>query len=183
MNPSGKYDLKSMKTKTALDEALMTLLEKHSFEKIAVRNICEEALISRTTFYAHYTDKYDFLKHWLTSFVMKYTNHDGTYSQTTEIINKLINENKKIVRNIFRDARKETLEALSDLILTTLNFSGNNEKNNMKSIVISNFYAGGVLFYLLWQIEHKFPQDVPPMNEHIYEIINCFQILLDKGDC
>ena len=178
MNIFGDDNLKTIKTKIALNEAFQRLLEKQSFEKIAVRNICEEAMISRTTFYAHFTDKYDFLRQWLPSDAGQLY----TYTKTSAVLNKMIDENKKIIRNLLLDVRKETLEVLSEVILTTLTFSVNDAENTEKNIVISNFYAGGMLFYLLWQVEHKFPEDLAPVNEYLYEIMQCFQTLLDKGD-
>ena len=162
--------------------SLLNLLRKYSFEKITVGNICEEALISRTAFYAHFTDKYDFLKYWLISLIMKDVNQDLTYSQISEVINKIINEHKKPIRNLFCDARKETMDVLFDLILTTLDCSIINEKDDAKKNVVSNFYAGGMLFYFLWHVEHKFPQDIMLMNEHLHEVIKYFQTFLPEGD-
>lgn len=56
-----KSDLRIIKTKKLLYEALMTLLKERSFEELKVSDICEKALINRSTFYAHYSDKYDLL--------------------------------------------------------------------------------------------------------------------------
>ena len=182
MNIFGDDNLKTIKTKIALSEALRNLLERQSFEKIAVRNICEEALISRTTFYAHFSDKYDFLNYWLTSLLPGDAGQPYTYAKASTVLNKLILENKKVIRNLMLDARKETLTVLSDVILATLVFSADGGKDDSKNIVVSNFYAGGILFYFLWQVEHKFPEELAPVNEHLYEIIQCFQTLLNKGD-
>jgi len=176
-----KDDLKSKKTKNALNTSLLSLLGKYSFEKISVRNICEEALISRAAFYAHFTDKYDFLQYWLMNLVKKCPNQDQMDIHTSEVINKVVNEHKKTIRNLVLDARKETMDVLFDVILTTLNFDMTNEKIDAKSIVISNFYAGGILFYLLWQVEHRFPQDITPVNEYLCTIMKYFQTFLDGG--
>lgn len=56
-----KSDLRIIKTKKLLYEALMTLLKERPFENLKVSDICEKALINRSTFYAHYSDKYDLL--------------------------------------------------------------------------------------------------------------------------
>ena len=175
-----KDNLKSIKTKNTLNIALLTLLGKYSFEKITVRDICEEALISRAAFYAHFGDKYDFLTYWLTSLTKKDTNQNWTYEQAAAGINKIIAEYKRPIRNLVCDARKETLDVLFAFLLTTLSSSNISQKEDARSIVASNFYAGGMLFYLLWQVEHKFPKDVIPVNEHLYEIVGYFQTFLDE---
>jgi len=46
--------------------AVLKLLNRRNFEKITVNDICEEALVSRATFYAHFNDKYDLFKYWNT---------------------------------------------------------------------------------------------------------------------
>lgn len=56
-----KNDLRIVKTKKYLYEALMELLKEESFEELKVSDICEKALINRSTFYSHYSDKYDLL--------------------------------------------------------------------------------------------------------------------------
>lgn len=45
----------------ALQQALLTLLAKYPFEKITIQQIAEEAMVNRTTIYAHYDDKFALL--------------------------------------------------------------------------------------------------------------------------
>mgnify|MGYP004660683401 FL=1 len=56
-----KKDLRIIKTKIALYNALTNLMKNKTFEEIRVSDICNEALINRSTFYAHYEDKYELL--------------------------------------------------------------------------------------------------------------------------
>ena len=56
-----KTDLRVVKTKKILFNTLLKLMKQKKFEKIKISDICEEALINRTTFYAHYEDKYELL--------------------------------------------------------------------------------------------------------------------------
>lgn len=53
-----KQDIRVTKTQNALAETLMALLEKKPFQKITVNDICTAALVSRSTFYLHFEDKY-----------------------------------------------------------------------------------------------------------------------------
>ncbi len=52
-------DLRIVKTQKAICDAFLTLREKMPLEKIKVRDICEMALINKSTFYSHYTDVFD----------------------------------------------------------------------------------------------------------------------------
>lgn len=55
-------DLRVRRTHKLLWEALIAELFLHSFEEITVKDICERAMVHRTTFYKHYQDKYALLK-------------------------------------------------------------------------------------------------------------------------
>lgn len=55
-------DLRVRRTYKLLWEALMELLREYPFEEITVTAICERAMVHRTTFYKHYTDKYALLE-------------------------------------------------------------------------------------------------------------------------
>ena len=54
-------DLRTIKTKKNLYDALILLMKQTNFENIKVAYICKYALVNRSTFYNHYQDKYDLL--------------------------------------------------------------------------------------------------------------------------
>lgn len=57
-----KVDLRIKRTQHALVIAMLKLLEQESFKKITVNDLCTEAMVSRSAFYAHFEDKYGLLK-------------------------------------------------------------------------------------------------------------------------
>lgn len=54
-------DKRVIKTKKNLYESLLQLMKENSFEEIKVSDICHNALTNRSTFYDHFSDKYDLL--------------------------------------------------------------------------------------------------------------------------
>ncbi|MFA5535774.1 MAG: TetR/AcrR family transcriptional regulator [Bacillota bacterium] len=54
-------DLRIAKTKKAIGDALVELINEKGFEAITVKDITNKAGINRGTFYAHYQDKYDLM--------------------------------------------------------------------------------------------------------------------------
>src|SRR5215469_13383088 len=51
-------DLRVRRTRMALQEALIDLIEEKGFDAVTVGDIAERAMVNRTTFYRHYPDKY-----------------------------------------------------------------------------------------------------------------------------
>ena len=49
-----KSEIKYFNTARAMDEALLSLLEKKEFEYISIKEVCEKAGVNRSTFYLHY---------------------------------------------------------------------------------------------------------------------------------
>lgn len=171
---SEKEDLRVFKVEKALNTALLTLLNHKSFNKLTINGLCSEALVSRATFYAHYADKYDMLKCWLTKYQPHKITETNTYEQIEETANQFVRENKKLIKNLFDGADNETLEILCDYILSVLDIAekeGVDGELHINYVVLSNFYSGGMVYYLMWQIKNKFPSDVPVMNIHLYKVI------------
>ncbi|WP_411677564.1 TetR/AcrR family transcriptional regulator [Caproicibacter sp.] len=54
-------DLRVQKTQEAIESALLSLIGEKGFDGVTVRSLCLRARINRSTFYAHYQDKYDLL--------------------------------------------------------------------------------------------------------------------------
>lgn len=57
----GREDLRIIKSKRDLCNALKELVLVIPFGKITVGDICEKAMVNRMTFYRHYKDKYELL--------------------------------------------------------------------------------------------------------------------------
>src|SRR5690625_1642603 len=55
-------DLRIVKTKQLLKDALLMLIQEEGFENITVKKLTERAKINRSTFYAHFYNKYDLLE-------------------------------------------------------------------------------------------------------------------------
>ena len=58
---NGHVDLRVQRTYKLLGDAFISLLRQKNFDQITVREICDRAMVRRTTFYQHFKDKQDFL--------------------------------------------------------------------------------------------------------------------------
>jgi AcrR family transcriptional regulator len=61
MDGAKPIDRRIARTKIAIQEALIVLIEEKGFDAILVSDIAERANINRGTFYLHYQDKFDLL--------------------------------------------------------------------------------------------------------------------------
>ncbi|MHA6533427.1 TetR/AcrR family transcriptional regulator [Paenibacillus sp. BAC0078] len=58
---SKETDLRVLKTRKLIRGALISLIAEKGFEAVTVNDIAGQAQINRSTFYLHYTDKYELL--------------------------------------------------------------------------------------------------------------------------
>ena len=59
---SNDRDLRVLKTRSLIRDAFIKMINKKGFKNTTVNDIAESAMINRSTFYLHYTDKYDLLE-------------------------------------------------------------------------------------------------------------------------
>lgn len=101
-------DLRVIKTKNNIRSAFIDLLSEKDFHSITVQNILDKAMINRSTFYAHYLDKYDLLEQIANDFIntfredTKKRNHKSTtldyyYKTGDEIYNLYFSQRKLIL--------------------------------------------------------------------------------------
>ncbi|WP_042204001.1 TetR/AcrR family transcriptional regulator [Paenibacillus camerounensis] len=57
-----KVDLRIIKTRRAIKEAFLSLIQSKGYERITVQDIADKAMINRNTFYLHYVDKPDLME-------------------------------------------------------------------------------------------------------------------------
>lgn len=182
-----REDLRIIKTHKALQGALQRLLELRIFGRLTVNDLCEEAQLSRTAFYAHFKDKYDLLEYWLTTIKLEVAGTEGNDSdinieEIEEKVNNMVRGNSKIIVNLMNNADTFTMEVLHRFTISVLNLPIQTEKDGKTShdyVVLSNFCVGGVLNWLSWQIKNKFPPDLQLINTHLYTIL---KVLLDQKE-
>ncbi len=152
-------DLRIIKTKKALYESLLDLMKDETFEEIKVSDICNKALVNRSTFYAHYNDKYellvellDELKKNLLSTLKKNENEINTKEYFMEMLKLLINhidEKRKIYSSILVNNRNGILmDILLDVADKDIKERIENDKSvvsNIPSEVITKFYLGAIV--------------------------------------
>jgi len=100
-------DLRMVKTKYQIKKAFMLLREKMMPEKIKVKDICEIAMINKTTFYHHYTDSAELSEEIDNSAI------DEVISKFPEK-NKIFDDPKAFITGLFRalEQEAETLQTV-----------------------------------------------------------------------
>lgn len=70
-----KTDLRVVKTLTQIDRALLACLAQTPFQKLTVDQLCQQAMINRSTFYKYYRDKYDLADRYLDRVLLEFRQH------------------------------------------------------------------------------------------------------------
>ncbi len=185
---SEKLDLRILKTKRNIYSTFESLMKKFSFEEIKVSDICELAMINRSTFYAHYNDKYELLKEYieslkdmLTSELEKNTNINNSKEYYLEMIRLLFNhiEDKKETYSAIMKNNKNsiTMDILYDVInkdvINQIKEKNENKGTNVPLDIVSKFYLGAVINICTeWITSSKYSKD---------ELLRYFDILISDN--
>ncbi|WP_313180851.1 TetR/AcrR family transcriptional regulator [Lacrimispora sp.] len=112
-----KIDLRVMKTKRAISNALLELLQKKSIDKITVTELTQKAEINKGTFYLHYTDIYDLYQNALKEHLNKIVDE-------IDFMNQIFTEPDKFSRNlVMRSIQKSIF--MNDLFFSKQNIPFN----------------------------------------------------------
>ena len=152
-----KKDLRIIKTQKVLFNALDKLLMTKSFEDIKVSDICNEALINRSTFYDHYEDKYELLLDFINSekelFNNQLKNNENIintkayYMELIKLVLLYIEDKKKLYSSILKHNKNGiVIDILIDVVTKDVENRIENEVNNkIPSEIISKFYIGAIV--------------------------------------
>lgn len=154
-----KTDLRVIKTQNLLYQTLVDLLKDKPFEEIKVSDICSTALINRSTFYAHYNDKYELLSSYINSLkdaLTKELEKNENISTSKEYYMEMIklfldhiDEKKDVYISVMINNQNSiTMDILYDVInndVTKRIQKDDLNTNGIPSSIISKFYIGAVL--------------------------------------
>ena len=105
-----KQDLRILKTKASLYRGLMSLMKTKPFEDIKISEICQESLINRSTFYDHYTDKYELIQSLMNDMKDELINNLNISKKTNNVKEYYIELIKILLEHI--DSNKEIYSAM-----------------------------------------------------------------------
>lgn len=155
-----KKDLRVIKTQNILYNTLLNLMREKTFEEIKVSDICNKALINRSTFYAHYNDKYELLadciqelKKSLTQELKKNNNISNTKEYYLEMIKLFLDHielnKEKYLSIIIHNQNSITMNIIYDVLEQDITINLQKEKNPNKTqiprTIITKFYLGAVV--------------------------------------
>lgn len=130
VNKMNSNYLRVKKTQRALMDTFLELLKMKSFHQITVQDLCEHAMVRRSTFYRHYNDKYDLLDQVLNQFFKSL--HESHSS------NLAVKQPKIYFENVVRDTLN-FLKNTRDTIQSVLNITYYDE---VTIIVYNQLYKG-----------------------------------------
>jgi len=188
LNEKKKEDLRIRRTYKLLSEALLSLLLEKSFEEIFVTDICERAMVHRTTFYKHFEDKYHLLDFCVKELI---SNFEGDEQELNSISS---------MKDYYMGLIRKSLDYMADhkeLLLTGILRAGNNSAYPMlhRSVshlielklldnerlgyhhkvpcsIIAEFYAGALLSAAIWWLENDTAISIDDMVLYISLLIN-----------
>ena len=152
-----KIDKRVTKTKNNIYNALLELLQEKQIEEIRVSEICKNASINRTTFYAHFKDKHDLFNTYIKSIQQELIKNlenikhqkqvKQYYLEITSILINYMEEKKDIYKIITNHKQYDIIihtiqENIKNILLT------NNYNDKIGSIprdFITTFYIGGIV--------------------------------------
>ena len=179
-------DLRTKRTYKLLQDALFKLLEKKSFDEIKVNDICELAMIHRTTFYTHFSDKYELLDYVISEVEKEITNdlNFSVYNSLEEfytnmVMNVLnyIDNNKKFFYSLLN--KNEDINLFRIFYHTCISYIKEmiekEERNGVKHTVpvdlICEFYTGAVVSTIDWWLKTKSKLSKEELCNYITKLI------------
>lgn len=175
-----KQDVRITKTKRSLGNALFSLLGSRSFSKITINDICAEAMVSRSTFYAHFEDKYVLLQFCLQEMEGRIFADYRNRPLGELLLMLLTNMQKdaKTLRNLMaRELDVELLEMFRQQFIKIFKarlreLGVADEIDPAKVEVIASFYAGGVSQTIALWIEKRLPISTTEMADTLCELLS-----------
>ena len=181
-------DLRVQRTYRLLKGAFVHLLGQKTFEQITVQEICEEAMVRRTTFYQHFEDKHDFLNWFLHENQLAFDRSidesvcPGHYwDYYISIVNgamKYMRENEQLLRLLFGAGLRSRLlvtefcEKLTESLKRHLSKIPDIETlmGNVPIPLLAEFYVGGVSAALKWYFANDFACTDEEFNQYLKHI-------------
>ncbi len=166
-----KYDLRIIRTYKSLTEAFLQLMSEKHFEAITINELCDRAMIRRTTFYKHFADKYEFFRFFIQQLQSDFdaitpdsADYNSPYSFYISIVHHILNflrEHEQLVHMVLGSNLLPTLlNILSEQIISdiTLKIKIGIKKGIdvfASPEIAASFFTGAIIHTIRWWLMQK----------------------------
>lgn len=170
-----KLDLRIEKTYLSLHNAFTELLEERRFEDFTVNELCQRAMIRRTTFYKHFADKYEYFTFYIKEVCQSFQdqlppdvltdNLDAYFLLMCRELLRFMTKHETMVRNVMNSNVASVLfDSLSEFItFDVIHIIRRRDATAQMSSIqlegIAAFYSGGLLSTLRMLLKRGQPID------------------------
>lgn len=174
-----KTDLRVRRTRKLLWEAMLELLENRTFDSLNIQEICDKAMVHRTTFYKHFEDKYQLLTFGLEEVRKQFP--DRTYEDRMLHPMKLAHAIglTKQFQGLANSARENpTLSCVlqqhgeDTLIRELREFEKTGRQFPVPIEVIAAFYSGAVSSLMAWWLKNGQTVPVDELDRYWRQLIH-----------
>lgn len=186
-----KCDLRIIRTYKSLTEAFLQLMSEKHFEDITINELCERAMIRRTTFYKHFADKYEFFRFFIrqlqtdfdaaSTFSSDYQDPRTFYISIIRHVMDFFREHEKFVNMVLSSNMLSTLlDILSEQI--TFDIVQKIKIGIKKGIdvpappeIVAAFFTGAIIHTIRWWLTQKKQLSEEKLIEEVEKIIFALQ--------
>lgn len=187
MNP--ERDPRPKRSRDRITKELFRLLDHHPFSAITVKMLTEGAAVNRSTFYAHFTDKYDLMDKIVDDHMEKLTEAiriQGTVSPDYPSVEKVsryferlfvhIEQNEHFYRTMFLQGPIKTfisrfLDTLKENYQRVFEAQPANEARVVDQDLLLNYVIGGQLGLLISWLRNNRPYSAAYMGGQLSRMI------------
>ena len=179
-------DLRQRRTRQSLVRALEELLAERTFQSLSVTDICQRAMVHRTTFYAHFNDKQELLRYLLlgverrcvvTCLPKDWSGEARDYFLTAaRNVLDFFQSRRSLYRACLRsgadiDAHVLEDQAAEDLVQLLSQPRFHTAFPDSDPRITARFYAGAMLSLLRWWLDSEDPVPVVRLIAHLEHFI------------
>jgi AcrR family transcriptional regulator len=163
-------DLRVIKNRKAIQDALLTSLESKLFDDITVQDIATQALISRATFYRHFEDKYllieAMLKERIAPLAARFRQSSGKATNLSAgwlLLFEHIADSKSFYKAVLGKhgslfIRSYVQDLIGDLLLEQFRVTGlDPQRGEIPFDVNAQFISNAFLGVVVWWLENELP--------------------------
>lgn len=182
-------DPRPKRSRDRITKELFRLLDHHPFSAITVKMLTEGAAVNRSTFYAHFTDKYDLMDKIVDDHMEKLTEAiriQGTVSPDYPSVEKVsryferlfvhIEQNEHFYRTMFLQGPIKTfisrfLDTLKENYQRVFEAQPANEARVVDQDLLLNYVIGGQLGLLISWLRNNRPYSAAYMGDQLSRMI------------